>query len=282
MVVAHGGARELIRVFDKTNDKGRNNAAQAIARIGVTTAPSLAFPGQRMYEAVRPLLYLLDMDRSGLENFEALLALCNLAGESESCRRRIFEEKGFMMIEHWAYEKHAKLRMASVQCICNLALSDDCVKAFEGENDRVKFFVLLCSPSDDIDMDNEDEIDTMKAAASTLAILTSCSRKVCGRVLTTVKDPLSTLMWLVANPVTDFQLRGVTIVMNIINQDKELAEQIVGSPLFELIMVLSRPEKIEVPTKDITPEEMKKKNDIKERCMASLQKAEEYGLIKKS
>jgi hypothetical protein len=81
-----------------------------------------------MYEAVKPLLFLLDLDRSGLENFEALLALCNLAGESESCRRRIFDEKGFMMIEHYAYEKHVKLRMAAVQCICNLALSETCVK----------------------------------------------------------------------------------------------------------------------------------------------------------
>jgi hypothetical protein len=120
-----------------------------LARIGVTTAPSIAFPGQRTYEAVKPLLFLLDLERSGLENFEALLALCNIgnlsllnckcklytsctyifiAGESESCRKRIFEEKGFMMIEHYAYEKHTKLRMAAVQCMCNLALSEECVK----------------------------------------------------------------------------------------------------------------------------------------------------------
>jgi len=107
---------------------GKANAAQAIARIGITTAPSIAFPGQRMYEAVKPLLASLDLEKTGLENFEALLALGNIAGESESCRKRIFDEKGFMMIEHYAYEKHSKLRMASVQCICNLAFSDLCVK----------------------------------------------------------------------------------------------------------------------------------------------------------
>jgi hypothetical protein len=107
---------------------GKANAAQAIARIGISTAPSIAFPGQRMYEAVKPLLLSLDLEKSGLENFESLLALCNIAGESESCRRRIFDEKGYMQIEHYAYEKHTKLRMAAVQCICNLALSDLCVK----------------------------------------------------------------------------------------------------------------------------------------------------------
>jgi hypothetical protein len=95
--------------------------------------------------------------------------------------------------------------------------------------------VLLCSPSDEMGIDDIDEIDTMKAAASVLAILTSQSRKICGRVLTDVKDPFTILMWLVANPMIEFQLRGVTIVLNIIKQDKDLAEQIVGSPLFEVI-----------------------------------------------
>lgn len=94
--------------------------------------------------------------------------------------------------------------------------------------------VLLCSPSDDLGMEDTDEIDTMKAAASVLAVLTSQSRKICGRILTDVKDPLSILMWLVANPMIEFQLRGVTIVLNIIKQDKDLAERIVGSPLFEV------------------------------------------------
>ncbi|XP_021950325.1 protein unc-45 homolog B isoform X2 [Folsomia candida] len=281
MVVAHGGARELIRIFEKSNPQGKSNSAQALARIGVTTAPSIAFPGQRTYEAVKPLLYLLDMERSGLENFEALLALCNIAGESESCRRRIFDEKGFMMIEHYAYEKHTKLRMAAVQCMCNLALSEECVKAYEGENERVKFMVLLCAPSDDLGMEDTDEIDTMKAAASVLAILTSQSRKVCGRVLSDVKDPFSILMWLVANPMLEFQLRGVTIVLNIIKQDKDLAERIVGSPLFELIMVLSRQGDIE-PPKELSKEDVKNKADIKQRCNEALRKAEDYGLIKKS
>jgi hypothetical protein len=95
--------------------------------------------------------------------------------------------------------------------------------------------VLLCAPSDDLGMEDTDEIDTMKAAASVLAILSGESRKVCGRILSDVKDPFSILMWLVANPMVEFQLRGVTIVLNIIKQDKDLAERIVGSPLFEVI-----------------------------------------------
>jgi uncharacterized membrane protein (DUF373 family) len=96
--------------------------------------------------------------------------------------------------------------------------------------------LLLCSPSEDLGEDDKDEIDTMKAAASALAILTASSRKICGRVLTTVQDPYSILMWLVANPMIDFQIRGVTIVRNIIKSDQELAHQVVGSPLFEVLI----------------------------------------------
>ena len=39
-----------------------------------------------MYEVVRPLVSLLNIERSGLQNFEALLALTNLASISDSVR----------------------------------------------------------------------------------------------------------------------------------------------------------------------------------------------------
>jgi hypothetical protein len=39
-----------------------------------------------MYEAVRPLIYILEKEKTGLQNFEALMALTNLASVSESVR----------------------------------------------------------------------------------------------------------------------------------------------------------------------------------------------------
>ena len=40
----------------------------------------------QMCEVVRPLISLLDMERSALENFEALLALTNLASVNSTIR----------------------------------------------------------------------------------------------------------------------------------------------------------------------------------------------------
>lgn len=67
--------------------KGKYQASQALARIGITINPEVAFPGQRMCELIRPLLGLLDLECNALENFEALMALCNLAG-FEAPRKR--------------------------------------------------------------------------------------------------------------------------------------------------------------------------------------------------
>ena len=46
-----------------------------------------------MLEIVRPILKLLKIEHTALENFEALLALTNLASISESVRKRILRRR---------------------------------------------------------------------------------------------------------------------------------------------------------------------------------------------
>lgn len=106
--------------------------------------PEVAFPGQRVLEVIRPFISLLHPDCSALENFEALMALCNVAQMNETARQRILKEEGFSKIEHYMFEDHEHLCRAATQCMCNFALSDDEIKLFEGENHRVKFPVYLC------------------------------------------------------------------------------------------------------------------------------------------
>lgn len=64
----------------------RTHAAQALAKIGASINPEIAFPGQRMYEIVKPMVALLHYEKSGLQNYEALLTLTNLASLSDSVR----------------------------------------------------------------------------------------------------------------------------------------------------------------------------------------------------
>ena len=64
---------------------------------------------------VRPLLKLLHPDCSAIENFESLMGLTNIAGMSESARKRILKEKGLSLIENYMFEHHEMIRRAAIQ-----------------------------------------------------------------------------------------------------------------------------------------------------------------------
>jgi len=108
-------------------------ASQALAKITITTNPEIAFPGQRMLELVRPIIKLLKIECTALENFEALMALTNLASINETVRKRILKEDGFSNIEQYMFDEHPQLKRAAVECMCNLVVQDE-VKYFRDHN----------------------------------------------------------------------------------------------------------------------------------------------------
>lgn len=230
LVVQHGGAKALLPLCFEGTAKGKRQAAQALSRIGITINPDVAFPGQRNLEIIRPLLQQLHADCTALENFEAMLALCNLAQMNETVRQRILKEGGLIHIEPYLMEEHLLLRRAAAQCICNLALSEEVVKKHEGENDRVKFLALLC--------EEEDE-DTAKAAAGALAIMTSASKKICERMFTP-QSWLEILHTLIANPSPEVQYRGTVIILNMIESGEETATKLLDTDIMQLLNGLSQ------------------------------------------
>merc|ERR1712013_641790 len=114
LVVQQGGSKALIPLALEGTDKGRIVSAQALARIGITQDPSIAFPGQRSCDVVRPIALLLDTECEGLENFEALMALGNLASLNESVRSRILKDGNTIQaIENYMFEEHEMIRRAT-------------------------------------------------------------------------------------------------------------------------------------------------------------------------
>uniref|UniRef100_A0A803YRA2 UNC-45/Cro1/She4 central domain-containing protein n=1 Tax=Meleagris gallopavo TaxID=9103 RepID=A0A803YRA2_MELGA len=124
-VVAQGGGKALIPLSLEGTEVGQTKAAQALAKITITSNPEMAFPGERIYEVVRPLVSLLHLQRSGLENFEGLMALTNLAGISERLRQKILKERAVPMIEGYMFEEHELIRLAATECMCNMAMSKE-------------------------------------------------------------------------------------------------------------------------------------------------------------
>ncbi|XP_017140479.1 protein unc-45 homolog B [Drosophila miranda] len=258
-VVQDGGVKALLRMALEGTEKGKRHACQALARIGITINPEVAFSGQRSLDVIRPLLNLLHQDCTALENFEALMALTNLANMNESVRQRIVKEQGLSRIEFYLMEDHVFLTRAAAQCICNLVMSGDVVKMFEGENDRVKFLALLCE-----DVDEE----TAMACAGALAMLTSVSEKCCEKIFA-VTSWLDVLHTLIANPSPAVQHRGIVIILNMINSGEETAKKLFQTDIMELLSGLGQ----------LPDESRAKAREVAIQCLAA---AERYRIIERS
>lgn len=258
-VVQQGGAKALLPLCFESTEKGKRQAAQALSRIAITINPEVAFPGQRNLEVIRPLLNQLNPDYTALENFEALMALCNLAQMNETVRQRIIKEDGLQKIEAYLMEDHLMLCRAAAQTICNLTMSEDIVKMFEGKNDRVKFLALLCQ---------EEDEETAVAASGALAILTSNS-KICCEKLFEPKSWLDIFHTLIANPSPKAQHRGLAIILNVIKAGPQIAEKLLSTDITDLLNGVSQ-----------IPDEERAK--ARELAAEALKVAEQYKIVEKS
>ncbi|CAF1249948.1 unnamed protein product [Rotaria sp. Silwood1] len=136
-IVAAGGAKALLPLALEGTSIGMTKATQALAKIAITTNPEIAFPGQRMLELVRPIIKILKIEHTALENFEALMALTNLASISENVRKRILKEDGFSSIEQYMFEEHPLLRRAAVESVLlSLSLDLEFIKDLNLENEE--------------------------------------------------------------------------------------------------------------------------------------------------
>ena len=54
-MVQQGGSKALIPLTQSGTDKGKRCAASALARIGITQDPAIAFPGGRAADVIRPI-----------------------------------------------------------------------------------------------------------------------------------------------------------------------------------------------------------------------------------
>ncbi|XP_077989657.1 protein unc-45 homolog B-like isoform X2 [Glandiceps talaboti] len=256
LVIAQGGAKACIGLATSGFKRGKLLAAQALAKIAITNNPEIAFPGQRSLEIVRPLINLLGIENTGLQNFEGLMALTNLAQMSDSVRTRILKEKGLPSIENYLFEDHDMIRRAAAECVCNMVMNEQAFETYLGDNDKVKLMTVLAG--------EEDEALVL-ASAGALAYLSH--NDIACKKITTVKSWLEILQRLCLCDNMDIQHRGVYIVANMIENDKGLATKMIESPLLEILIVKS---------KDTTPE----KKHIQEMALKALESATKHELIK--
>lgn len=228
VVVQQGGAKCLLSLAITNTKVGKLVAAQALAKIGITNNPELAFPGQRSLEVIRPLVALLKSE-SGLQQFEGLMALTNLAGMNDDVRRRILKEGGVREIESLMFEEHELIRRAATEAMCNLVQLEDVAKHFHDDDvERVKLLTLFAG---------EDDEALSTAAAGALAQLTH-STPICKKMMA-VKSCPEILKQICLSENIGIRHRGVYILANLIEADKEIAEKIVDDTELEAMVILN-------------------------------------------
>ena len=216
-VVQQGGSKCLVLLALSSTSTGKLIAAQALAKIGITADPRLAFPGQRMLEVVRPLCALLKSEK-GLQQFEGLMALTNLASVSDEVRLRIVKEKGVNEIESLMFDEHELIRRAATEAMCNLVMCEQVSERFLHDDvERVKLLTLFSG---------EEDALLAKAASGALCQL-SADERICKKILD-VKQAIDIFKELIASDNDDLRFRALFILANIVEASKELAEKVIG------------------------------------------------------
>lgn len=201
----------------------RATAAQCLARFAISLNPEIAFKGSRVLDLIKPLItnLMLAKEANGLHQFEALLALTNLAsieGElGDAVRDRIVDQGGMKEAETLQFSDNALLQRAATELFCNMVYHPSVFESFAGSapnadiktkpepTNRLKTAVALCSSSD---------IDTQRAASGTIAILSAISPDVC-RSLAHVDRAMTHICDLVRDKDhPDLQHRGAEVLKN--------------------------------------------------------------------
>lgn len=233
IIVAQGGGKALIPLALEGTEAGKVKACHAIAKIASISNPEIAFPGERVYEIIRPLITLLGTDKEGAQNYEALRGLTNLAGFSEKLRVKIVKEKALPEIENYMFEENDKIRQAATECMCNLVTCKEVQDRYlQDGNDKLKLLVLLCG---------EDDDNLQIAAAGALAMLTAAQKKLSRKITLVTAQWLEILQRLCLHTNPHIQHRGIVVVYNMLNSDDaEVAQKLIESELLEILSVVGK------------------------------------------
>ncbi|CAE6406708.1 unnamed protein product [Rhizoctonia solani] len=187
-VVQGGGIKALLHIAQRaTYDKPPNMpdnlvpqdllSLQALAKLTITHPPNLLF-GNSPRSAIGPLSTLLSHnDANTLQQFEALMALTNLAGIDAD---GVIKPVGARRIEELMLDEHKMVRRAAVELLCNLVGSEEIWTRYTGEKDEAnqatkavqsRLHVLMA-------LSDVEDLPTRRAASGALAMLTSSTSAV--------------------------------------------------------------------------------------------------------
>ena len=228
--LAQQGAVKLLlvgwAVTPEADQVPRRTAAQALARILISTNPALVFGGNRanpVGAAIRPLASIVPPDpaaetRDLLPTFEALMALTNLASlDDDDETRRAIISTAWAHIEEQLLSSNQLVAKAAVELVCNLMQAPEGVMLYADGTPQAatRLHILLALA------DAEDD-GTRSAAGGALASLTGYEPVVRG-VLRRDRG-VKVLLGMCNDEDERLRHRGVVAIYNLAMADGEVGE----------------------------------------------------------
>jgi hypothetical protein len=170
--------------------KAKAAACLAIARVVITTNPN-AFPKQSILTGlIPPLVWLIKNSEHEQPEFEAAMALTNLASVGPNVQNAMMHHHTWPALRTMISSENPMCQRASIECMLNLAMCEPALELLSseaGEQD-LRFFLIFAQ--------QDDDIPVQSAATGALAMLSGIEE-----ILTKVlKLEFTTLV-----PVDDFK-----------------------------------------------------------------------------
>ncbi|GMT03836.1 hypothetical protein PENTCL1PPCAC_26010, partial [Pristionchus entomophagus] len=232
-MIAEGATPLLLHLTKNATGEGKIKAAHAIARLGMKTDPDIAFPGQRAYEVVKPLVELLHPDVEGKANYDALVTLTNLASKSDSIRKRIMKERAMPKAEEfWFMVEHEHLRAAAAELLLNLLfLEEYCANVVQKGTDKLKLWILYGSEAEDVRL--------ARTSAAGFVVLSE-EDGVATRILDEIGSWRDCFQEIVMHEDPETQRRGLMAIANLMERDDKICAEVVACELFRVLVAITK------------------------------------------
>ena len=196
-------------------------ARHCIAKLLVTTNPSLLTSAQRL-GSVRPLIQLVrDIKASDLQHFEALLALTNIAGSGEDAKNKIVNEKGIAPLHFAMFSDHELVQRAATEAMCNLVPHQAMMEHLSSA-ENLKLWLAFAS-------DYEQHYECARAAAGCLAMATQ-DESIALELISLEKFGMH-MTSLVESGRLEVMHRALYIALNLVNHGGTCREKVVSEGL---------------------------------------------------
>ena len=209
---------------DNPSESGKNILRQArhcIAKLLVTTNPNLLTSSQQM-GSIKPLIQLIrDNDSTDFQQFEALLAITNLASTGDETKEHIVAEKGISTLSYAMFSDHKMVRRAGTEAMCNL-VPHPAMMEHLADPEHLRLWLAFAS-------DVEGNFECSRAASGCLAM--STYDPLVAKTLVDLKSFRESMTMMLECGNLEVMHRVLVIILNLVEQGGECREATISAGL---------------------------------------------------